>query len=68
MSLISPEESTRKLIRSIEEKNDDDWSDGEPKEKVVKTTKWKIDLDIPRFRGEDRQYIDKLIFVGEEND
>ena len=26
---------------------------------------WEIDLDIPRFRGEDRQYIDKLIFVGE---
>ena len=27
---------------------------------------WIIDTDIPIFRGEDREYIDKLVFVGEE--
>lgn len=31
---------------------------------VVKNT-WFIDKEIPIFKGEDRKYIDKLIFVGE---
>lgn len=26
---------------------------------------WIIDKEIPIFKGEDREYIDKLIFVGE---
>ena len=26
---------------------------------------WIIDKEIPVFKGEDREYIDKLIFVGE---
>ena len=26
---------------------------------------WMIDLDIPIFKGDDRQYIDKLIYIGE---
>lgn len=26
---------------------------------------WIIDKDIPIFKGEDREYIDRLIFVGE---
>lgn len=29
-------------------------------------TKWVIDTDIPIFKGEGREYIDRLIFVGEE--
>lgn len=29
-------------------------------------TEWIIDKDIPIFKGEDREYIDKLIYVGEE--
>jgi len=27
---------------------------------------WIIDTDIPIFKGESREYIDKLVFVGEE--
>ena len=30
-----------------------------------KITGWIIDKEIPVFKGEDREYIDKLIFVGE---
>ena len=29
-------------------------------------SKWKIDTDVPIFKGEGREYIDKLIYVGEE--
>ena len=29
-------------------------------------SKWIIDTDIPSVKGEDREYIDKLVFVGEE--
>ena len=28
-------------------------------------TRWVIDTNIPMFKGEDRDYIDKLIYVGE---
>lgn len=28
-------------------------------------TRWIIDKNIPLFKGEDWQYIDKLIYVGE---
>lgn len=31
-----------------------------------KTKGWIIDTDIPTFKGEDREYIDRLVFVGEE--
>ena len=31
----------------------------------VQRTRWIIDTEIPIFKGEDREYIDKLIFVGE---
>ena len=31
-----------------------------------KTKGWIIDTDIPNFKGEDREYIDRLVFVGEE--
>lgn len=31
-----------------------------------KTKGWIIDTDIPIFKGEDREYIDRLVFVGEE--
>lgn len=27
---------------------------------------WIIDTDIPIFKGEGREYIDRLVFVGEE--
>lgn len=27
---------------------------------------WIIDADIPIFKGKSREYIDKLVFVGEE--
>lgn len=29
-------------------------------------TRWVVDKEIPIFKGEDRNYIDKLIYVGEE--
>lgn len=29
---------------------------------------WTIDLDIPKFVNEDREYVDKLVFVGEEEE
>lgn len=32
----------------------------------VTRTRWIIDKEIPIFRGEDRNYIDRLIYVGEE--
>lgn len=31
----------------------------------VKRTRWIIDIDIPIFKGEDRNYIEKLVMVGE---
>ena len=31
----------------------------------VKRTRWVIDKNIPIFKGEGRQYIDKLVMVGE---
>lgn len=27
---------------------------------------WIIDTDIPIFKGEGREYIDRLVFIGEE--
>lgn len=33
---------------------------------AITRTRWVIDKEIPIFKGEDRSYIDKLIFVGEE--
>ena len=35
------------------------------KDGVCRRTKWVIDLDIPIFKGDDRNYIEKLIYVGE---
>lgn len=32
----------------------------------IERTRWIIDKEIPIFKGEDRNYIDKLIYVGEE--
>lgn len=32
----------------------------------VYRSSWIIDTDIPIFKGEDRKYIDRLVFVGEE--
>ena len=29
-------------------------------------TEWVIDTEIPIFKGEGREYIDRLVFVGEE--
>lgn len=34
-------------------------------EKGVERSRWKIDKEIPIFKGEDRNYIEKLIMVGE---
>jgi tRNA(His) 5'-end guanylyltransferase len=49
--------------KDIEEKKDF----GEPFKYTVKTThfKWEIDWDMPILKGEDRDYVDKLIYVGE---
>ena len=33
---------------------------------LITSTWWIIDKEIPIFKGEDRNYIDKLIYVGEE--
>lgn len=35
------------------------------KDGVCRRTKWVIDLDIPIFKGDGRNYIEKLIYVGE---
>lgn len=35
-------------------------------ENAIKRTEWIIDADIPIFRNEGREYIDRLVFVGEE--
>lgn len=32
---------------------------------VSKRSRWTIDKDIPIFKGKDREYIDKLVYVGE---
>ncbi len=34
-------------------------------ENAIKRTEWVIDTEIPIFKGEGREYIDKLIYVGE---
>lgn len=36
------------------------------KQKCTEVTKWFIDYDMPILKGEDRQYVDKYIYVGEE--
>ena len=35
-------------------------------ENAIKRTEWIIDTDIPIFRNEGREYIDRLVFIGEE--
>ena len=35
------------------------------KDGVYPKSVWMIDLDIPIFKGDDRNYIDKLVFIGE---
>lgn len=37
----------------------------EPVESVTFRSRWTIDTDIPIFKGESREYIDRLVFVGE---
>lgn len=32
-------------------------------EKIIVRRKWKIDYEIPIFKGADRDYIDKLVFI-----
>ena len=32
----------------------------------IKASNWIIDKEIPIFKGEDREYIDKFVFIGEE--
>lgn len=36
-----------------------------PVDSSTARTRWIIDMNIPMFKGEDRNYIDKLIFIGE---
>ena len=38
---------------------------GDPEIRTKATTKWIIDTEIPIFKGEDRKYIEDLIYVGE---
>lgn len=38
----------------------------EPVESVTFRSRWIIDTDIPIFKGKGREYIDRLVFVGEE--
>lgn len=35
-------------------------------QKYIEITKWLIDRDMPILKGENRQYVDKYIYVGEE--
>ena len=39
---------------------------GDPVYKTICRTHWIIDKEIPIFKGEDRKYIDDLIFIGEQ--
>lgn len=41
-------------------------SDSEENKNGTKRLHWIIDTEIPIFRGEGREYIDKLVYVGEE--
>lgn len=41
-------------------------SDSEENKNGTKRPHWIIDTEIPIFRGEGREYIDKLVYVGEE--
>ena len=34
-------------------------------QKYAEVTKWFIDRDMPILKGENRQYVDKYIYVGE---
>jgi hypothetical protein len=38
---------------------------GEPNVSERVYTTWVLDLDIPLFKGEGRDYIEKLIWIGE---
>ncbi len=38
----------------------------EPVESVAFRSRWTIDTDIPIFKGEGREYIDKLVFISED--
>ena len=38
----------------------------EPVENVTFRSRWIIDTEIPIFKGDGRNYIDKLVFIGEE--
>lgn len=44
--------------------SNDSWSEDVYK-KVSRYWNWQIDLDIPIFKGEDRNYIEQFIYVGE---
>ena len=33
---------------------------------AIKRTEWNVDTEIPIFKGEGREYIDKLVYVGED--
>ena len=33
---------------------------------IKKDDKWMIDLNMPMLKGEDRNYVEKLIYIGEE--
>lgn len=48
----------------IKELDSDEFNMGLPD--VSKRSRWIIDKDIPIFKGESREYIDKLVYVGEE--
>ena len=39
---------------------------GDPIELCQQIWKWEIDTEIPIFKGDDREYIEKLIYIGEE--
>ena len=39
------------------------FENGEVETNTIERPHWIIDTEIPIFKGEDRQYIDKLIFI-----
>lgn len=48
----------------IVDKRTANWNNGmECLDNVVKRTHWIIDRNIPIFKGEDREYIEKLIYI-----
>ena len=55
----------RKIKKVVKEDLTIERDFGEPEIRTKVTTKWIIDTEMPILKGEDRKYVDDLIYVGE---